>query len=205
MKVGYARVSTDEQKLDLQINALRLAGCRKIYQDHGVSGTVLQRPGLNAALRALGPGETLVVWRLDRLWRSLLGLVQLINKLGARGIEFQSLNEAIDTASNGGRLIFHIMAALAEFERALISERTKAGLAEAKERGRRLGRPPLLTRGQVEAARRDVFANGKAISEVAEYFGVSERTLRRHLGPIRPCATTARPFANDQGPPTGIA
>lgn len=181
MKVGYARVSTDEQKLDLQITALRLAGCNRIYQDQGISGAKLKRPGLNAALRALHPGQTLVVWRLDRLGRSLLGLVELVNRLGERGVDFQSLNESIDTASNGGRLIFHIMAALAEFERALISERTKAGLAEARARGNRLGRPPALTKEQVKSAWREVFLNEREIGEIAHQFGVSERTMRRHL------------------------
>lgn len=137
--LGYARVSTDEQKLDLQLHALREAGCNRLFVDKGISGGESDRPGLTKALTSLRPGDTLVVWRLDRLGRSLINLIQLIETLGRHGINFRSLNENIDATSSGGRLIFHMMAALCEFERTLISERTKAGMDAARRRGRRKG------------------------------------------------------------------
>lgn len=179
MKVGYARVSTEDQKLDLQISALKGAGCARIFKDHGASGATMARPGLRAMIRALRPGQTLVVWRLDRLGRSLAGLVRFIDDLGRRGIGFQSLTEALDTGSSGGRLVFHIMAALAEFERSLISERTKAGMLEARRRGLHLGRPPSLSPQQAAQARED--CRQAPVAEVAARYAVSPRTLRRHL------------------------
>ncbi|MBV2143761.1 recombinase family protein [Falsochrobactrum sp. TDYN1] len=141
MKIGYARVSTDDQKMDMQINALKRAGCRHIYTDQGISGATPERPGLQQALKSLTDGNMLVVWRLDRLGRSLIQLVELVNSLGNRGVEFRSLSESIDTSSSGGRLVFHIMAALAEFERTLISERTRAGMEAARLKGIHVGRP----------------------------------------------------------------
>ncbi|MFD1792699.1 recombinase family protein [Ochrobactrum teleogrylli] len=140
-RIGYARVSTDEQKVDLQLNALKQAGCEQVFIDEGVSGAIAERAGLQKAMASLRPGDTLVVWRLDRLGRSLINLVALMSELGKRGIEFHSLTENIDTSSAGGRLVFHMMAALAEFERSLISERTKAGMEAAKLRGKHVGRP----------------------------------------------------------------
>jgi DNA invertase Pin-like site-specific DNA recombinase len=140
-KIGYARVSTDDQKLDLQMNALDAAGCTRIFTDKGISGSKDERSGLTAARLALERGDTLVVWRLDRLGRSLNHLIKVIDELGKLGVQFQSLTENLDTTSAGGRLVFHIMAALAEFERALISERTKAGMQAAKARGVHVGRP----------------------------------------------------------------
>lgn len=145
-KVGYARVSTEEQKVDLQLNALKQAGCDQIFVDEGVSGAKADRAGLKKALASLQPGDTLVVWRLDRLGRSLINLVGLMSELGSRGIEFYSLMENIDTTSAGGRLVFHLMAALAEFERSLISERTKAGMEAAKLKGIHVGRPRRCVR-----------------------------------------------------------
>lgn len=179
MKVGYARVSTEDQKLDLQLTALRSAGCHRIFEDRGWSGSVMARPGLDSLLHSLQPGHTLVVWRLDRLGRSLVGLIHLVDELGRRGVDFQSLTEQVDTTSPGGKLIFHIMAAMAEFERSLISERTKAGMLEAQRRGRRIGRPPLLSAEQLEEA----FASleSETLHKVAARYGVSSRTLRRHL------------------------
>ncbi|PRA88121.1 DNA resolvase [Ochrobactrum sp. MYb29] len=140
-KIGYARVSTEEQKVDLQLNALKQAGCEQIFVDEGVSGAKADRVGLKKVLASLQPGDTLVVWRLDRLGRSLINLVGLMSELGKRGVEFHSLMENIDTMSAGGRLVFHLMAALAEFERSLISERTKAGMEAAKLKGIHVGRP----------------------------------------------------------------
>ncbi len=182
MKVGYARVSTEDQKLDLQISALKRVGCGRIYEDHGISGSTMMRPGLASMIRSLRPGQTLVVWRLDRLGRSLSGLVQLVDHLNRREVGFQSLTESLDTGSSGGRLIFHIMAALAEFERTLISERTKAGMEEARRRGRHVGRPPKMTREQAIQAARECRA--ASLEEIARRYGVSSRTLRRHIGDV---------------------
>ncbi|KVN33252.1 recombinase family protein [Burkholderia ubonensis] len=177
MKVGYARVSTDEQDLALQIDALTEVGCELIYRDQGISGSDFQRPGLDAVLAELSPNDTLVVWRLDRLGRSLSKLVALIGDLGHRQINFLSLSESIDTNSAGGMLVFHMMAALAEFEQRLISERTRAGIAAALARGGRIGRKPALTEEQRALAIE--MLNDKPIRDVAIAFGVHPRTLRR--------------------------
>ncbi|WP_313352077.1 recombinase family protein [Paracoccus sp. (in: a-proteobacteria)] len=179
MKIGYARVSTEDQKLDLQVTALRNAGCAKIFEDHGFSGSIMSRPGLDQLLAFLQPGQTLVVWRLDRLGRSLTNLVQVIDKLGKRGVAFRSLTEEVNTASSGGKLIFHIMAALAEFERTLISERTKAGMLEAKRKGQHLGRPPLLSAKELLEASQSL--KDESLPIVAAKYGVSPRTLQRHI------------------------
>lgn len=179
MIVGYARVSTEDQKVDLQRTALTRAGCDRIYEDLGKSGAVFERKGLDAALTSLKPDGTLVVWRLDRLGRSLAGLVSLIDQLGKRRVHFRSIMENIDTTTSGGRLMFHMMAALAEFERALIGERTRAGLAEAKARGRHIGRPRVLTPEQIENAIALVYDGQIRLPDVAGQFGVSTRTLQR--------------------------
>ncbi|MBO1041988.1 recombinase family protein [Brucella pituitosa] len=179
--VGYARVSTVEQNLDLQIAALKTAGCTDILTDQGLSGADFQRPGLKKALRHLKSGDMLVVWRLDRLGRSLVDLIQTVNGLSKRGCEFRSLTESIDTSSSGGRLVFHMMGAMAEFERGIISERTKAGMKAAKERGARIGRRPSMTRDQVEAARHAIEVNSKPITEIAATYGVHPKTLARVL------------------------
>ena len=144
LRIGYARVSTEDQSLDLQLAALEEAGCRHIFKDSGISGSEFGRPGLRPALSAAGPGATLVVWKLDRLGRSLVQLVQTINQLEAIGADLCSLTEEINTKSPGGRLVFHLMAALAEFERSLISERTRAGMNAARARGSSIGRPPQI-------------------------------------------------------------
>ena len=141
LKIGYARVSTDFQKMDMQLDALKKAGCDFIFTDHGVSGATVERAGLQQAIEMLQTGDTLVVWRLDRLGRSLVHLVEQVSSLGRQGVEFKSLTESIDTASPGGKLLFHVIAALAEFERSMISERTRAGMAAAKLRGKHVGRP----------------------------------------------------------------
>jgi len=193
MIVGYARVSTEDQKVDMQLTALRLAGCKRIYEDRGKSGAIFDREGLEAAMASLKPGATLVVWRLDRLGRSLSGLVNLIEQLGKRQIHFRSLTENIDTTSSGGRLMFHMMAALAEFERALISERTRAGIEEARAQGRRIGRPATLTETAIGAAFRAVAVDGMTMLDVADRFGVSSRTLRRHFVRARQAGTEPIP------------
>jgi DNA invertase Pin-like site-specific DNA recombinase len=180
MKIGYARVSTEDQSLDLQIFALRRAGCDRIFTDYGVSGKMMNRPGLNDALKSLKTGGTLVVWRLDRLGRSLPSLITLVENLGRRHIEFHSLTENIDTTSSGGKLLFHIMGALAEFERSLISERTRAGMEAARLKGKHLGRRPALSTEDISNARLEL-ERGKTHEALAALFGVSTRTLRRHL------------------------
>lgn len=177
-KIGYARVSTDEQNLDLQIRALECVNCERIYSDSGISGSISARPGLEHALADLCPGDKLVVWRLDRLGRSLVHLVQLLDQLGSREVRFRSLCEHIDTSSSGGRLVFHMMAALAEFERSLISERTRAGMAAARARGKHVGRLPSLNPEQCVEAHRYLEA-GRSPIEVAKEFDVTPRTLLR--------------------------
>jgi DNA invertase Pin-like site-specific DNA recombinase len=149
MNIGYARVSTEEQNLDLQIQALEAVGCARIFRDRGISGAARERPGLTKALAAAKAGDVLVVWKLDRLGRSLPHLVEVIDSLRAVGTGFRSLQEQIDTTSAGGRFYLHILAALAEFEREMISERTKAGMAAAKRNGKHVGRPRKLTASQV--------------------------------------------------------
>ncbi|WP_439855983.1 recombinase family protein [Pseudomonas yamanorum] len=181
MIIGYARVSTEDQNLALQILALKAAGCVKIYTDQGYSGSLSSRPGLDRAMRRLKPDGKLVVWRLDRLGRSLSHLVQLLEQLARRGVRFQSITEHIDTTSPGGRLIFHMMAALAEFERALISERTRAGMSAARAEGKLVGRRPSLTLLQCEEARHLIVQHGLSNQEVAARFHIHLRTLRRLL------------------------
>ena len=179
--IGYARVSTSEQNLDLQLAALQAAGCSRIYTDQGISGADFERPGLTAALDELRPGDMLVVWRLDRLGRSLIDLIRLVTDLGVRQVEFRSLSEAIDTSSSGGRLLFHLLAAMAEFERSLISERTRAGMAAARARGRRIGRRPAMTSAQRDEARIAIERGTMSIEAVATQYGVHPRTLLRTL------------------------
>nr|WP_175907715.1 recombinase family protein [Burkholderia seminalis] len=179
MKIGYARVSTDEQCLDMQLTALRQAGCDEIRTDHGFSGVRRDRPGLTQLLETLTSGDTLVVWRLDRLGRSLSHLVYLINDFRLRNINFTSLNERIDTETPSGMFMFHMIAALAEYERTLISERTRAGVAAARDRGKILGRPRSLSPAQLQAAK-SMLADMNTI-EIARQLGVHHRTLRKRL------------------------
>lgn len=180
MKLGYMRVSTDDQHLDLQRQALETAGCDKIFEDQGISGSTVDRKGLKKALKALKPGDILVVWKLDRLGRSLAHLIETITILRDKGIGFQSIQEQIDTTSAGGRFYMHILAALAEFEREMIRDRTRAGMQAAKNRGVRLGRPSKLTREQVKAAQK-MIESGISKQAVASTFKVSPLTLRRAL------------------------
>jgi len=175
MFFGYARVSMTDQDLALQRDALTAAGCERIFTDT-MTGSSTERPGLSQALAVLKAGDTLVVWKLDRLGRSLSHLVALIAELGKRGVSFRSLSDPIDTTSAGGRLVMHIMGALAEFERSLIVERTQAGLQAAKRRGRKLGRPGKLTAAQVTHARA-LLASGEDGRTVARSFGVARSTL----------------------------
>ena len=176
MKIGYARVSTDDQHLELQLDALRQAGCEKIFEDK-ISGSKFDRPGLNDALEYARKGDVLVVWRLDRLGRSLPDLLELVTRLESNGIGLNSLNEQIRTDTPSGTLIFHIFAALAEFERNLIRERTNAGLAAARKRGRKGGRRQRLDEQQVRQIRALLRDPNISVSEVAASYGVSRGTI----------------------------
>ena len=187
MHIGYARVSTDDQNLLLQEDALKEAGCEKIFYDK-VSGAKLEQPGLQEALSFLRNGEdVLVVWRLDRLGRSLKDLIELVNQLEERKIGFKSLQDPVDTTSPGGMLVFHIFGALAEFERNLIRERTKAGLAAARARGKKGGRRRALNAEQTQRLYElydDINADGNrkyTIKEICEMMGISRSTLYSYL------------------------
>ncbi|MEQ2017920.1 recombinase family protein [Photorhabdus bodei] len=177
MLIGYARVSTLDQNLDLQRDALLNAGCQKIFEDK-VSGTRAERPGLSKAMEQLREGDTLVVWKLDRLGRSVKHLVDMVGQLHQQHIQFKSLTDVIDTGTPSGRFFFHVMASLAEMEHDLTMERTQAGLAIARQLGRKSGRKPKMTPSKIESARK-LLANGTPPKEVAKNLGVSVPTLYR--------------------------
>jgi DNA invertase Pin-like site-specific DNA recombinase len=179
MLIGYARVSTHDQTLHLQLDALKKAECSKIFTDTA-SGAKTERKGLDEALNYVRKGDTLVVWRLDRLGRSLPHLISTMPDLEERRIGFKSLTENIDTTTSGGKLIFHIFGALAEFERNLIRERTQAGLTAARGRGRKGGRPKVLTGKQVGIAR-DLYEKRHPIAEICRTLKVSKATLYRSI------------------------
>jgi DNA invertase Pin-like site-specific DNA recombinase len=179
MLIGYARVSTHDQTLNLQQDALQKAGCNKIFTDTA-SGAKTERKGLEEALRYVCTGDTLIVWRLDRLGRSLPHLITTLTGLEEGGIGFKSLTENIDTTTCGGKLIFHIFGALAEFERNLIKERTQAGLTAARARGRRGDRPKVLTGRQLSVAQ-DLYARRHPITEILQTLKISKATLYRAL------------------------
>jgi DNA invertase Pin-like site-specific DNA recombinase len=178
--VGYARVSTDEQNPNLQIDALSAMGARRIFEETA-SGASRDRPQLKAALDFLRPGDTLVVWKLDRLARSLVQLIDTIDELHKRQCGFRSLTESIDTTTAGGRLIFHIFGALAEFERSIIRERTVAGLAAARSRGRYGGRPKVMTDDTLLAAKALLQEGRLTVQEVAKQLRISPATLYKHI------------------------
>jgi len=177
--LGYARVSTDDQRLDMQFDALGRAACAQVYYDHGVSGAKAARPGLDEALAALREGDTLVVYKMDRLGRSVLHLADLLTRLDKDGVHFCSLTEGINTATPGGKLVFHIFAAIAEFHRDLIRENTRNGLAAARARGARLGRPPKLSLEDVIEAHRLMHQEGWSLPQLLVRFDISESTLLR--------------------------
>jgi DNA invertase Pin-like site-specific DNA recombinase len=181
MKIGYARISTDDQSLDLQRDALTRAGCDHVFEDTGVSGAATKRTGLDAALAQVKAGDVLTVWKLDRLGRSLPHLIEIIQQLGARGAGFASLSENIDTTTAGGKLVFHLMGALAEFERTLIVERVNAGIAAAKRRGKHVGRPRKLTPEQIAHAREAIDSGLQTAAGMAALLGVDHTTLWRAL------------------------
>ena len=180
MKVGYARVSTQEQNLDLQLKALKDADCGKVFRDKGISGTQNNRPQLKRALKKLVPGDILVVWKLDRLGRSLGHLIETVSELKDRGVGFASISESINTTTPGGKLFFHMMGALAEFERDLIVERTKAGIEAARKRGQHLGRPRKLNSTQLKHAKK-LIGEGASRNEVARILDINPSTLYRNL------------------------
>ena len=179
MLIGYARVSTQEQNLDLQKDALNAAGCERLFTDTA-SGAKADRPGLTAALEQCRPGDTLVVWKLDRLGRSLPHLVETVRELIERGVGFKSLREAIDTTTSGGKLIFHIFASLAEFERDIIRERTNAGLTAARARGRVGGRPKGVDEKKQKAAIALKANPAYSIREICEIVGISRNTYYKY-------------------------
>jgi DNA invertase Pin-like site-specific DNA recombinase len=180
MLIGYARVSTDDQNLDLQRDALRTAGCEKIYEDC-ISGAKVARPGLAVALEVARSCDVLVVWRLDRLGRSLHDLIVLAKQLDGAGIGLMSLQEKIDTSSSGGKLIFHMFAALAEFERNVIRERTLAGLNAARARGRKGGRPKTLEPAKRQLVVKLYTEKQHTIVEICRMMGISKPTLYNYL------------------------
>ena len=181
MKVGYARVSTRDQNSELQTTTLADAGCERIFEE-SASGAQKNRPQLKEALSFLREGDTLVVWKLDRLARSLRQLIETVEDLHERGISFISLTENIDTTTPGGKMIFHVFGALAEFERELIRERTNAGLKAAKDRGVKLGRPRSLDDDQIAIARSLKAAGSMTSAQIAEHLGISRPMLYRLLG-----------------------
>lgn len=185
MRIGYARVSTEDQTLDLQRDALKQAKCREIYEEQA-SGKNTGRPQLEACLKSLREGDTLVVWRLDRLGRNLADLVRLITDLEQRKINFASLTEQIETGTPAGKLIFHVFAALAEFERNLIRERTVAGLKAARARGRNGGRPSKLSHKEIKTIRALLKTADIPVAEIAARFGVARSTLYRTV--LKPSA-----------------
>ena len=180
MLIGYARVSTHEQNLDLQKDALKEAGCDKIFVDE-VSGVQAARPGLEQAMEILREKDSLVVWRLDRLGRSLKHLIELVGEFEERKVGFRSLQESMDTSTSGGKLIFHVFAALAEFEHNLIQERTKAGLKAARARGRKGGRPKVLDTKKRDLAARLYTKGDLTIKEICDMVHVAKPTLYRYL------------------------
>ncbi len=185
-KIGYARVSTHDQSLDLQVDALEKAGCTIIYKETASGKAAGTRPELQQALKALRVGDTLTVWRLDRLGRSLSDLIGIVTALEKRGIAFSSLTEAIDTGTPAGKLVFHIFGALSEFERQIIKERTIAGLAAARARGRTGGRPSKLTEKDKREIRILLKDPQTVIADVAKRYGVSRATIYKQIGVINP-------------------
>lgn len=180
MRIGYARVSTLDQHLDLQISALKASGCELVFHDR-ISGAQRKRPRLSVALRTLKRGDTLVVWKMDRIGRSVMHFVNLISRLQSRGVQFLSLTESFDTSSASGRLMMHMLGAFAEFEKEVIQERTRAGLAAAREKGQLLGRRPSLSAEQQAEIIKLVASGSELPKDLAKRFDVHPRTIRRCL------------------------
>ena len=183
VKIGYARVSTVDQNLELQIDALKEAGCKKIFSDHGVSGAKAERPGLDKALEHIRKKDTLVIWKLDRLGRSLSDLLSIIEYLKERGAHFLSIQDGFDTSTASGKMVFSVIGAMAEYERNLIQERTMAGLKAARARGRMGGRPKALDKSQVKVVIALAEAGDLAINEICKQVGCSRSTYYRQVAP----------------------
>lgn len=182
MLIGYARISTTEQSLDLQIDNLKSEGCEKIFTDIA-SGSKNERPGLDEAIKFCRNGDTLVVWKLDRVGRSMSHLIAAIKQFETQGVGFRSLTENIDTTTPGGRLVFHLFGALAEFERDLIRERVQAGLRSARARGRKGGRPPVSE--ETKAMAKSLMANKDlSIKQICDRLGIGKSTLYKYVKPI---------------------
>lgn len=192
MLIGYARVSTQDQNPQLQLDALSRAGCEKVFEEKA-SGAQRERPQLIAALDYMRAGDTLIVWKLDRLARSLKQLIETVEMLEGKGMHFRSLTESIDTTTPTGRLAFHVFAALAEFERSVIRERTSAGLASARAQGRVGGRPPAMTPADIAAAKALLADPSITTKEVARRLGVAVSTLYKHLPAARATITRQEP------------
>jgi DNA invertase Pin-like site-specific DNA recombinase len=192
MLVGYARVSTADQNPELQLDALKAAGCERVFVEKA-SGAQRERPELIAALAYVRAGDAIVVWKLDRLARSMKQLIETVEGLEAKAIGFRSLTESIDTTTAGGKLVFHIFGALAEFERGIIRERTRAGLDAAAARGRKGGRPPKLSAEDLKAAKALLADSSISVDDVARRLGVSPATLYRHLPAARSNVVTRTP------------
>jgi len=180
MKYGYARVSTNDQSPALQLTALKRAGCKTIFKDKGLSGATVKRPALLRCLKTLQTGDTLTVWKLDRLGRSLRDLIAMLDDLRTRGVKFHSLTEAIDTATPTGRAMWQMIGVLAELERSLIVERTQAGMTEARSRGVKFGRKKKLTPAQIAKACK-LIEQGERVQDVAALWNVGRTTLYRAL------------------------
>lgn len=180
MRIGYARISTSDQNLDMQIDALKKADCSKIFEDIA-SGAKSDRDGLSQALNYMREGDTLVVWKLDRLGRSLKQLIEVINQIHDENKAFISLQESIDTTTPGGKLVFHVFGALAEFERDLIRERTNAGLVAARARGKIGGRPRVMDEKAIAMAKVLMADEQSAVRDICEALGISKATLYRYL------------------------
>ena len=196
MLIGYARVSTEEQSLDVQLDALRQAGCERVFTDKA-SAAKPHRPGLSEAQSHLREGDLLVVWKLDRLGRSVKGLVDLVGALDQQGVQFRSLTDGIDTTTPHGRFFFHMMASLAQMERELIAKRTKAGLDAARRRGRMVGRKRRMTPSKIASAKQ-LLGGGMSPREVAHTLGVSIPTLYRWV-PAASCEVPCGRNSNQLG------
>ena len=184
MKIGYARVSTVDQNLELQTDALTEAGCKKIFSDHGVSGAKAERPGLDEALDRIRKKDTLIIWKLDRLGRSLSDLLSIVEYLKDRGAHFLSIQDGFDTSTASGKMVFSVIGAMAEYERNLIRERTMAGLKAARARGRMGGRPKALDKRQVKVAITLAKEGELTIREICEQVGCSRSTYYRQVAPL---------------------
>mgnify|MGYP001549365467 CR=1 FL=1 len=191
MLIGYARVSTSDQELRLQKDALQKAGCERVFEEQ-MTGSRADRPGLQQALSHLRAGDTLAVWKLDRVGRSMGHLVEFVTKLEEQGIQFRSLTESIDTTSPMGTFFFHIMAALAQMERDLIAERTRAGLEAARARGRQGGRPRKIDNEKLGHIR-ELLKQGKQVQEIARLLGVDRSTIYRRLKALDTSTPTDKP------------